>query len=156
MSAPGRIIALDVGDVRTGVASTDPLQIIASPHSVVEEPSRAKAVAAIARIIEDLEPVRIVVGIPLDAQGAHGRQAKKVLEFVEVLRASVDVEIVFQDERYTTVAAEEVLVAADVSRKKRKKVIDKIAATHILQSYLDRLVAERAAAAASPAQDSDV
>ena len=155
MSVPGRIIALDVGDVRTGVAATDPLQIIASPHSVVEEPSRAKAVAAIMRIVEDLAPVCIVVGIPLDAEGAHGPQAKKVIDFVEVLRASVAVEIVFQDESFTTVAAEEMLVAADVSRKKRKKVIDKIAATHILQSYLDRLVAERAAAGASSAQDSD-
>jgi putative Holliday junction resolvase len=139
MSVPGRIIALDVGDARTGVATTDPLQIIASPHSVVEESSRKEAIAAIVGIVAELEPVCVVVGLPLETQGTRGAQAKKVMVFAALLREAIDVEIVFHDERYTTVAAEEMLVAADVSRKKRKKVIDKIAATNILQSYLDEL-----------------
>jgi putative Holliday junction resolvase len=149
MSVPGRIIALDVGDARTGVAATDPLQIIASPHSVVEEPSRKAAIAAIAAIVAALEPVCVVVGLPLDTRGTRGAQAKKVMVFAELLGEAIDVKIVLHDERYTTVAAEEILVAADVSRKKRKKVIDKIAATNILQSYLDEL----SVAGTSPAGD---
>jgi putative holliday junction resolvase len=138
MNNPGRIMALDVGDVRTGVAMTDPLQMIASPHSVVQQPSLEGALRELKRIIQESEPVLIVVGIPLDQEGKQGRQANKVMAFVEKLRAETSVEIVTQDERFTTTAAERMLISADVSRKKRKQVVDKIAATNILRSYMDR------------------
>ena len=103
MPEEGRIMALDIGDVRTGVAVTDPLRIIASPHSVVEEPTPEAAVAAIRTLVEELAPVRIVAGVPLDREGKRGPQAEKTLAMVERLRAAVDVEIVLQDERFTTV-----------------------------------------------------
>jgi putative Holliday junction resolvase len=136
MTTPGRVMALDIGDVRTGVAVSDPMRIIASPHSVVQQPSRQKAVDEIVGIVRELEPVLIVVGLPLVGDDECGPQAKKVMAFVDVMRGQLDVEIVFQDERYTTISAEEVLVSADMSRKKRKNVVDKIAATHILQAWM--------------------
>lgn len=136
-------MALDVGDVRTGVALSDPLQVIASPHSVVQKPSLDAAIAELKRIITETEPVLIVVGVPLDQEGQHGPRAKKTIAFVERLRAETTVNIVLQDERFTTVAAERMLISADVNRKKRKQVVDKVAATHILRSYMDRQAAEK-------------
>ena len=138
MSATGRILALDLGEVRIGVALSDPLGIIALPHSVIAASSLERDAAAVRDLVAETETVRIVVGLPLDLEGKPGPQAHKVLAFVERLRAAVDVEVVTQDERYSTAAAERVLRQAGVKRKKRKKVVDKVAAQHILQTYLDR------------------
>ena len=85
-----------------------------------------------------VEAVRIVAGIPLNLEGKPGPQAIKVLEFLEKLRGVVDIEVVTQDERFSTAASERTLRQARVKRKKRKKIIDKVAASHILQTYLDR------------------
>jgi putative Holliday junction resolvase len=131
-------MALDVGDVRIGVATTDPLRIIASPHSVIQHTSTEKDVEAIAKLVSDLGVVRLVVGLPLNQHGQPGPQAEKVLQFVDALKAKVDVEIVTQDERFTTAASQRTLIQADMRRKDRKKVIDKVAAQNILQTYLDR------------------
>jgi putative holliday junction resolvase len=133
---PGRILALDVGDVRTGVAVSDPMRIIASPHVVLQEKPNETVVVQVQALVVELEPVCIVVGVPLDAHGGHGPQAEKTLAFVEALKAVVDVEIVLQDERYSTASAKRVLLSANMRRKKRKQVIDKIAATHILEAYM--------------------
>jgi len=147
MTSLGRIVGLDVGDVRIGVAVSDPLRIIAQPHSVITRSTHSLSngdklweqdIAAVRGVIEQTEAVRVVVGLPLNRAGRVGPQAEKVLQFVEQLRAAVDVEIVTQDERFTTAAAERMLIAANVSRKNRKKVVDKIAAHHILQVHLDR------------------
>lgn len=143
MEQYGRIMALDVGEVRTGVALSDPMRIIASPYAVVPMTSPAKALDDLCVMIKETETVGVVVGLPLDQRGQPGPQAKKVLAFVEQLRNRVDIEIVTQDERFSTAAAERALIAADVRRGKRKKVVDKIAATHILQGYLDRLSATK-------------
>jgi putative Holliday junction resolvase len=131
-------VGLDVGDVRIGVAVSDPLRIIAQPHSVITRSAPEQDIAAVRGVIEQAEAVRVVVGLPLNREGKTGPQAEKVLQFVEQLRAAVDVEILTQDERFTTAAAERMLIAANVSRKNRKKVVDKIAAHHILQVHLDR------------------
>jgi putative Holliday junction resolvase len=139
----GRILGLDVGDVRTGVAVSDPLQIIASPHAVVPMASLDAALAELGKIIAATEPVRIVAGIPLNQEGKEGPQAAKTQVFLDRLRAVTNVPIVTQDERFSTAAAERMLIAADVRRKKRKQVVDKVAATHILQSWLDRQAYER-------------
>lgn len=132
------MVGLDVGDVRIGVALSDPMGIIASPHSVIETRSPKKDAEAIGDIVREQEAVRIVAGLPLDREGNVGPQAEKVLAFLDTLRGVTDVEIVTQDERYSTAAAERMLIGAGTRRKKRKKVIDKIAAAHILQTYLDR------------------
>lgn len=131
-------MALDVGEVRTGIAVTDPLRIIASPHSVIETRSEAEDAARIAALAAELEVSCIVVGLPLNREGEPGPQARKVLAFVDALRAAASAEVVTQDERFSTAAAERMLIGAKVRRKGRKQVVDKIAATHILQAYLDR------------------
>jgi len=134
----GRIVGLDVGSVRIGVAVSDPLGIMALPHSVITRTSLEKDLAAVRHLVAELEAIRIVAGMPLNQEGKPGPQAQKVSEFLDRLREAVDVEIVTQDERFSTAAAERMLIGANVSRKGRKKVIDKIAAHHILQTYLDR------------------
>lgn len=135
---PGRYMALDVGDVRLGVAMTDPLRIIASPHSVIQHTTDEQDIDAIRKLVAEQGVVRIVVGLPLNQDGKPGPQAEKVLAFVEKLKAAVDVDVVTQDERFTTAASQRTLIQADVKRKDRKKVIDKVAAQGILQTYMDR------------------
>ena len=138
MTSLGRVLALDVGDVRIGVAVSDPLRIIAQPHSVITRSTLEKDLEAVCGVIAEREAVRVVVGLPLNIDGKPGPQAEKVLEFIEQLRAVAGIEIVTQDERFSTAGAERMLIAANVSRKNRKKVIDKVAAQHILQIHLDR------------------
>lgn len=131
-------MALDVGDARTGVAVTDPSQTIVSPHSVVCQPSREKALAALAAEIEVLDPVLIVAGLPLLENGDEGPQARKVRTFIGMLSSRLDVPVIFEDERYSTLDADEVYHASGRKGRKRREVIDKIAAAQILQRYLDR------------------
>lgn len=135
---PGRTMALDVGEVRIGVALSDPLGIIASPHSVIRCESPEKDVEAVRALAESTETKRIVVGMPLDQKGERGHQAQRTEAFVERLRAVCPLEILYQDERFTSAFAERVLISANVSRKDRKKSIDKIAAQQILQTWMDR------------------
>jgi len=134
----GRIVGLDVGDVRIGVAVSDPLGIIAQPHSVIRRTALPEDLEAVRRVCEEAEATRVVAGLPLNQEGKPGPQAEKVLAFLEALREAVAVPVVTQDERFSTAAARRMLIDADVSRKGRKKVIDKVAAHHILQTYLDR------------------
>jgi len=136
-------MALDVGDVRIGVAMTDPMQMIASPRETVKCTNEAADLAAVAKLAVDQEVVRIVVGLPLNQHGERGPQAEKILAFTEKLRPLVKAEIVLQDERFSTAEAQRMLIAADVRRDKRKQVIDKVAAANILQSYLDRRATQR-------------
>ena len=143
MNEPGRTIGLDVGDARIGVAVGDPLGILAQPHAVIQRSSPDQDIGAVIRLVDEFEPVAIVVGIPLDLEGKEGPQARKVLDFVESLRDAVDVEVVTQDERYSTAAAERSLTQSRVRGKKRKQLIDQVAAQHILQTYLDRRAHQR-------------
>ena len=114
---------------RIGVAVSDPLGIIASPYSVITRTELGKDLEAVATIVTDREAIAVVAGIPLDREGKPGPQAQKVLEFIEQLRGVVSVEIATQDERFSTAAANRMLIEANVSRKGRKKVVDKVAAT---------------------------
>jgi putative Holliday junction resolvase len=137
-------MGLDVGDMRIGVALSDPLGMMALPHSVVQTESPQVDADAIRRIARENEVIRIVAGLPLNQDGEPGPQAEKVLAFLDVLRGVVDVDVVTQDERFSTAAAQRSLISANVKRKNRKKVIDKVAAQHILQVYLDRQANTRA------------
>ena len=134
-----RIMGLDVGDKTIGVAVSDELGIIANPVTVIQRTaSPRKDIGEIRRIAEEYGVERIVVGMPLMLDGTVGIQAEKVQAFVEALRRRVAVPVVTQDERLTTAEVERVLIEMDQSRAKRKKIIDKLAAAVILQSYLDR------------------
>ena len=135
-----RIMGLDVGDKTIGVALSDPLGWTAQGLKTVRRTGIKKDLQELGEIIEEYDVKKIVVGLPKNMNGTIGPQCKKVLEFNEKLSKRFnDIEIIQWDERLTTVAAERTLIEADVGRKKRKEVIDKIAAVHILQGYLDRI-----------------
>jgi len=132
-----RILALDVGDVRIGVAVSDPSRIIAQGLSSITRTDLEKDIEAVSDLVNQYEAGEVVVGLPKMMDGEIGIQAQKVLDFVEAVKSKVKIPIIMQDERLTTVSATRVLIQADVSRKKRKKVVDKMAAVIILQGYLD-------------------
>lgn len=133
-----RVMGLDVGHVRIGVAISDPGRSIAMPHEVLECVSTDQDCTRIAQMAQELGATHIVAGLPLNQRGEVGPQAEKVLAFLEELRERVDAEVLTIDERFTSAMAERMLIGADVKRKKRKKVVDKLAAQQILQTYLDR------------------
>jgi putative Holliday junction resolvase len=132
-----RILGIDYGQKRIGVAISDELGVVATPVDTLEENGVHAAVAAIAKIVTERGVGKIVVGLPRNMDGSLGPKAQETQAFVEKLEARVTVPIQLWDERLTTKAAERALIEADVSRKKRREVVDKLAAQMILQSYLD-------------------
>ncbi len=133
-----RIIALDVGDKTVGVAVSDELNLTAQGTETIFRTSLKKDIGRIAEIAKAKDAKKIIMGLPKNMNGTEGERSKIVRDFAEkTARALPQVEIDFWDERLSTVAAERVLIDADMSRKKRKKVVDKMAAVLILQGYLD-------------------
>lgn len=133
-----RIMGLDIGDKTIGVAVSDPMLITAQGLKTIKRENIKKDIDEIINLIREYNITKIVIGLPKNMNNTIGPQGKKVLSFVDKLKEKVDVEIHLQDERLTTVAAEKTLIEGNMSRKKRKKVIDMVAATYILQTYLDR------------------
>ncbi|MGB9612970.1 MAG: Holliday junction resolvase RuvX, partial [Candidatus Margulisiibacteriota bacterium] len=134
-----RILGIDYGAKKIGVAISDPLGITAQGVAVIGKGETFEDdIRELKRIIKKYDGVdEIVVGLPKTLRNEIGSQAKLVLEFVEALRKKFKINIVTWDERLTSVEAEKMLISAGLSQQKRKKVIDKSAATFILQSYLD-------------------
>ena len=149
MESNRRKIALDVGDKRIGVAVSDALLITAQGVTTLVRTGLQKDIDQIIALVEQYECDAIVMGLPKGLDGADTRQTEKVYAFKEALEhrlqkaAMEHIEIVLEDERFTTVLAERILIEADVRRDKRKKVIDKQAAVVMLQGYLDRLAVMR-------------
>jgi putative Holliday junction resolvase len=133
-----RIAALDVGEVRIGVAVSDELGITAQGVGVVRRVGGRRDLEAIADVLRPYAPDRLVVGLPLSMSGAEGPQAARVRAFANDVATHLGLPLEFWDERLTTVAAERTLLEADISRRRRREVIDKVAATLILQGYLAR------------------
>lgn len=139
-----RIMGLDVGDRTIGVAVSDPMRIIANGITTIERVGIRKDTGKIIDLVKEYDCGVIVVGLNRKLDGSESIQTEKVIEFRTMLENKLrssglsKVKCVWQDERFTTVIAEKVLIDADLSRKKRKEVIDKQAATLILQSYLDK------------------
>ncbi len=132
--SPGRVIALDVGERRVGVAISDPTGTLATPHSVIHRRSKAEDFAAVARLVIELEVERVVVGLPLSLNGEVGPQARRVSRYAQALAQRLDVPVELHDERYSTVTADALLTE---SGRKRRVPIDAAAAAVILQDYLD-------------------
>ena len=132
------ILAVDYGDVRTGLAVCDKNEILASPVCVITERKAEILSEKIAALCAERKAERIVMGLPKNMDGSEGFKVEEVRQFAADLTAERQIPIVWVDERLTTVSAERALLEADVSRKNRKKVVDKMAAVIILQSYLDR------------------
>jgi len=134
-----RILGLDVGSKTIGVAVSDELGITAQGVTTLTRKELSDDSAQLLKIVEEYKAERIVVGLPKNMNGTLGPAAQMVLSLIEELQKSVTLPIVTWDERLSTMAAERTLLEADVSRKKRKQVIDKVAAILILQGYLDSL-----------------
>lgn len=132
-----RILGLDVGQKRIGIALSDPLGWTAQGHSVLQR-NLQDDMARLKTLCQENEVDLIVVGWPLNMNGTEGPKALEIQQFARELKQFTGLPVELWDERLTTVTAEKVLIQADVSRRKRKQVIDKMAATFILQSYLDR------------------
>ena len=132
-----RVLGLDVGERRIGVALSDPLGFTAQRLALIERRDLARDLQAIADLARAHETGAIVVGLPLMMSGETGEQAKKVGAFVEALRGAVPCPVHVLDERLTTAQGERALLETDTSRKRRKELIDQLAAQLILQAYLD-------------------
>jgi putative holliday junction resolvase len=147
----GRVMALDVGKVRIGVALTDPLGYTAQPLLTVWRKTRGEDLRSLLRLIRKHEVVEIVVGNPLHMSGEVSPWAAKVREFAEELRVRSGLPVQLWDERLSSVAAHEILNEAGYEQKKRKYVIDQVAAVVILQGWME--AKEQAATRARLAQD---
>lgn len=132
-----RIIALDVGQKRIGVAVSDPMGIVAQAVKVVIIKDEAAAIAELAALIKERDAQEIVVGLPLNMNGTESLMTKDVIRFADKLKEAVAVPVKMWDERLTSLQIERDLIFLDVSRAKRKKINDMLAAQIILQNYLD-------------------
>jgi len=135
-----RAIGLDLGDKSLGVASSDLSRLIASTYKTIyfEKDDFMTALAGLKKVIEELNPDTIVLGLPKNMDGSIGFQAQKVLNFQEMIEKEIKLEVVLIDERLTSKMADSLMLSADLSRKKRKEKSDTLAASLILQTYLDR------------------
>jgi putative Holliday junction resolvase len=134
-----RILALDVGAKRIGLAVSDPLGITAQGLEVLNRRSRQDDLEALLKIARNYQVQQIVVGLPRHMDGRLGAAAPEIMELAEALGQALGVEVIAWDERLTTAAAERVLIQADMSRRRRRRVVDQLAAVLILQTYLDYL-----------------
>jgi putative Holliday junction resolvase len=137
VSIVARILAVDYGEKRIGLAVSDELGITASPLMTLVRRSDDETVRQIAQLASKLRVTQIVVGLPRRTDAQEGEMERKVKAFAEKLRQAISVPVVLFDERFTTRIAEQVLLEADLSRRKRKQVRDRLAAVILLQSYLD-------------------
>jgi len=137
-----RILGIDYGERRIGLALSDPLGIIASALPTFDRRGGKDEITFFRGLIAEREIERIVVGLPKNMDGSEGPQALAVRAFGEKLK-TLDIEIVFKDERLSSVSANRVLDEAEMHWSKRKDVVDAVAAVIILQSYLDRMAMEK-------------
>jgi len=134
-----RILALDVGTKTIGVAVSDELRISSNGVKTIQRKSIKSDMNELKEIIEEYIPAEIVVGLPYREDGSLGKRGQDIEEFSKKIENRFKLPVVYYDESYSTVFAEKVLIEADLSRKKRKKIIDKMAAVVILQGYLDSI-----------------
>lgn len=135
-----RVMACDYGSKTIGIAVSDPFGWTAQGVEIIrrqEEEALAASIERIKELIAEYEVEKIVVGLPKNMNNTSGERVEKTLEFIEKLKKKISLPVVTWDERLSTVGAERVLLEADLSRAKRKKVIDKMAAAYFLQGYLD-------------------
>ena len=132
-----RKMCLDYGDVRIGIAMSDPMGIIANGYETYTRIDEETDLKHIEKLIKDNGVDTVVLGLPINMDGTEGNRVEVTKDFGKKLGALTSTKIVYMDERLSSVSAEKLLIQADVRRDKRKQVIDKLAATIILQNYLD-------------------
>ncbi|HBU12543.1 MAG TPA: Holliday junction resolvase RuvX [Clostridiales bacterium] len=134
-----RLIGLDIGDKRIGIALSDLLMLTAQGMETYQRSEEGKDIQYLAAYMKSHDVGRIVCGLPKNMNGSIGEQAEKVQVFAEQLKEHTGLPLLYWDERLTTKSAHQTLLEADMSRKKRKAVVDKIAAVYILQGYMDSI-----------------
>lgn len=132
----GRVIALDVGDVRIGVAISDPTGTIAQPLEVYRRVGYGPDSKYVKALCDRYETDQVLLGLPLNMDGSLGPQAQKAQDFGRVLEERMGLNVFYQDERMTTVTAEQVLIGGNVRREDRRLYVDKLAAAVILEQWL--------------------
>lgn len=130
------IMSVDYGDVRTGIAVCDKMQILASPVCVITEKDREKLTDKITELAIEKKAERICVGLPQNMDGSYGFRSEACRELGEIIKEKTGLPVFFQNERLTTVSAHNILNTADVRGKKRKAVVDAVSAVLILEDYL--------------------
>lgn len=135
---PGRVLALDVGKARIGVAVSDPDRTVALPVGTIRVAGGIQDLRAVADLVERYEVAEVVVGLPLSLAGERGSAARHAEELADGLRAILEVPVHLQDERLSTVEAERGLAAAGADGRARRRSVDQAAASIILRAYLDR------------------
>jgi len=145
-----RVMGLDIGDRRIGVAVSDPTQTLASPLKVIVRRDDESSVLEIVALLQQYAVGRLVIGLPYLLDGSVGEQARKVIEFTDKIKGQTSVEVVMQDERLTSVTADYMLREAGKKRNRLRKEIDAAAATVILQSYIDEIDADGRISQESP------
>ena len=132
-----RLLALDFGSVNIGVAVSDPLGLTAQGDGTIRRRSHAQDMAELKALVEEYQPRAFVLGLPLNMDGSRGPAVDRVQSFGSLLKQQFNLPVYYQDERLTTVAAQKTLLNNDTSRQKRRQVVDKLAATLILSTYLE-------------------
>lgn len=133
-----KVMSIDYGDVRTGVALSDTRGILASPYCVINQSYQQKLVDEIVKIIKENKVDKIVIGLPRNMDGSYGYRCDECKDLGNALLEKINIEIVYEDERLTTVMAHNILSENNVRGKKRKETVDAVSAVMILQSYLDK------------------
>lgn len=133
-----KIMSIDYGDTRTGIAFCDEREILASSYTVIEETYQPKLIDKIIGIVNKESPKQIVIGLPKNMDGSCGFRAEKCKELAANLSEKIEIPVDFEDERLTTVIAHDILSSNNVRGKKCKAVVDAVSAVVILQSYIDK------------------
>ncbi len=133
-----KIMSIDYGDVRTGIAMSDVRGILASPYCVINQSYLPKLVDEIIRIVNENEIEKIIIGLPRNMDGSYGYRCDECKSLGDAIKEKTDIEISYEDERLTTVMAHNILTENNVRGKRRKETVDAVSAVMILQSYLDK------------------
>lgn len=134
-----RILGLDLGQKTIGVAISDPLGFTAQGLTTIRRGSKEKDIEDLKKICDDYKVETIVIGLPKNMNGTIGPSGEIAMAFGKLVGEQLEIDVKFWDERLTTVAAHKAMLEADLSRSKRKKIVDKVASTYILQGYLDMI-----------------
>lgn len=132
-----RLLALDVGTKRIGIAVSDPLGIFSTGLKTIKRLPEANSIKEICNLINEYKVNKIIIGLPINMNGTQGSQSDDTRSFASTLRQAIQVDIEFIDERLTSVLAEKILIAQNISPSRNRELIDKKAAELILQQYLD-------------------
>lgn len=133
-----KVLSVDYGDVRTGIAISDVRGMLASPLCVIEQSYQPKLVDKIVQIVEENKIEKIVIGLPRNMDGSYGYRCDECRSLGDAIAQKIDIDIFYEDERLTTVMAHNVLSDNNVRGKKRKQTVDAVSAVMILQSFLDK------------------